>query len=237
VEGVAKLHAHEPRYVHRDIKPENIFIGAEEKLILGDFGLIFFENAQHTRISETYQNVGSRDWMPGWAIGMRIDEVRPTFDVFSLGKVIWSMTSGRRVLRLWYFKDDEFNVEKIFQDSPGMNFANQLFNKRIVEREKNCLPDAGALLQEVDRTIGLIECGAEPIGLMVKRRCKVCGTGEYNLVADDDLLKIRRFGFNSVGNRTMKIFTCSNCGNVQLFSYDKETPPPAWHKPKSEMQA
>jgi len=166
---------------------------------------------------------------------MRIDEVRPTFDVFSLGKVIWSMTSGRRVLRLWYFKDDEFNVEKMFQDSPGMNFANQLFDKCIVEREKNCLPDAGALLQEIDRTVGLIECDVDHIDLTVKRRCKVCG--EYNLVADEDLLKIRSFGFNLVGNRTMKIFTCSNCGNVQLFSYDKETSPPAWHKPKSGMQA
>jgi len=168
---------------------------------------------------------------------MRIDEVRPTFDVFSLGKVIWSMTSGRRVLRLWYFKDDEFNVEKMFQDSPGMNFANQLFDKCIVEREKNCLPDAGALLQEIDRTVGLIECDVDHIDLTVKRRCKVCGIGEYNLVADEDLLKIRSFGFNLVGNRTMKIFTCSNCGNVQLFSYDKETSPPAWHKPKSGMQA
>jgi len=238
VEGVAKLHAHEPRFVHRDIKPENIFIGAEDELILGDFGLIFFEDAQHTRISETYQNVGSRDWMPGWAMGMRIDEVKPAFDVFSLGKVIWSMISGRRLLRLWYFRDDDFNVEKMFQNSPGMNFANQLFDKCIVEREKNCLPDAGALLQEIDRTIGLIECGANHINLTEKRKCKVCGMGEYDMVADEDPTEIHNFfGFNPVGCRTMKIFTCTNCGNVQLFSYDKEAPPSAWRKSKSETQA
>jgi serine/threonine protein kinase len=230
VEGVAKLHAHEPGYVHRDIKPENIFIDKEKKLILGDFGLIFFEDAQHTRISETYQNVGSRDWMPGWAIGMRIDEVKPTFDVFSLGKVIWSMTSGRHILRLWYFRDDEFNVEKMFPNSTGINFANQLFDKCIVERERNCLPDAEALLQEIDRTISLVECGADGADLMKKRRCKVCGVGEYDMVADNSPSGIHNYGFNIVGNRTMKIYICSNCGNMQLFSCDRDAPPSAWHK-------
>jgi len=59
VEGVAKLH--KEGCVHRDIKPENIFVGAKNELILGDFGLVFFEDVQHTRISETYENAGCRD--------------------------------------------------------------------------------------------------------------------------------------------------------------------------------
>ncbi|MDD5064054.1 MAG: protein kinase family protein [Phycisphaerae bacterium] len=235
VEGVAKLH--KEGYVHRDIKLENIFVGTKNDLVLGDFGLVFFDDPQHTRISEKYQNVGSHDWMPGWAIGMRIEEVKPTFDVFSLGKVLWSMTSGRRLLRLWYFRDDEFNVEKMFPDSPGINLANQLFDKCIVERERNCLPDAGALLKKIDRTIGLIKCGADGIDLTQKRKCKVCGIGEYDLVADGNATKIHNLGFNLVGGRTMKIFTCTNCGNVQLFSYDKVVPPPAWQKSESETQA
>ena len=33
--------------------------------------------------------------MPGWAMGMRLDEVRPSFDVFGLGKLLWAMVSGR----------------------------------------------------------------------------------------------------------------------------------------------
>ena len=65
VEGVAKLH--KQRNVHRDIKPQNIFLDANNNLILGDFGLVFFLDDQRTRISETLENVGSRDWMPGWA--------------------------------------------------------------------------------------------------------------------------------------------------------------------------
>lgn len=201
IEGVAKLH--KEGCVHRDIKPENIFVGAKNELILGDFGLVFFEDAQHTRISETYENVGSRDWMPGWAMGMRIDEVEPTFDVFSLGKVLWAMTTGQHILPLWYFERDKFNVERIFPSSAIIKWANPLFKKCIVEEEKDCLPNAGALLGEIDKTISMIENDAERIDLTVKRKCKVCGIGEYNLVADENQLRILHdFGF-TLGNNVM----------------------------------
>ncbi|MGD0552771.1 MAG: protein kinase family protein [Sedimentisphaerales bacterium] len=228
VEGVAKLH--KEGYVHRDIKPENIFIGAKNELILGDFGLVFFDDPQHTRISETYQNVGSRDWMPAWAMGMRIEGIKPTFDVFCLGKILWAMTSGRPVLRLWYFRDDEFDVEQIFPQSSTIKFANPLFERCIVEREKSCLPDAGALLNEIDKTISVIEHGAEHLDLAVNRKCKVCGRGDYALIADEDFTQTHNFGLNPAGNRVMKIFTCTQCGNVQLFSYNGPLQPPAWRK-------
>src|SRR3972149_4165240 len=67
VEGVSLIH--EKGYIHRDIKPQNIFLVSSDNLILGDFGIVFFQDPQHTRISDTYENVGSRDWMPGWATG------------------------------------------------------------------------------------------------------------------------------------------------------------------------
>ena len=48
-----------------------------------------FKMEDEDRITETFENVGSRDWMPGWAMGMLAD-VKPNFDVFSLGKLLWS---------------------------------------------------------------------------------------------------------------------------------------------------
>ena len=100
VEAVAALH--EVKIIHRDIKPDNIFV-TDNGLVLGDFGIAHLEDKDNTRVSETYENVGSRDWMPPWAMGMRLDDVRPTFDVFGLGKVLWSMVSGKSKLRLWYY--------------------------------------------------------------------------------------------------------------------------------------
>lgn len=225
VEGVAMLH--ERGYVHRDIKPWNIFLNSSNDLILGDFGLVYFADNQHTRFSETNENVGSRDWMAPWAMGIRIEEVKPTFDVFSLGKVLWSMVSGQPILRLWYFDEDQFNVDKMFPDSRAINFANKLFEKCIVEKEEKCLSDASALLKEIDNILSMIVLNADLIDLNSERMCKVCGRGTYKLVVNEDTLGTHNFGFDPVGSRQMKIFTCSYCGNVQLFSYEGK-PPPAW---------
>ncbi len=155
VEAVAILHKN--GYVHRDIKPQNVFLNSNNKLVLGDFGLIYFEDDHRTRISGTYENVGSRDWMPPWVMGIRIDEVKSTFDVFSLGKLLWSMVSGKRILQLWYFHRNKFNVEKMFPESQTIKLANPLFEQCIVENEEDCLPDATSLLSEIDNILKKVE--------------------------------------------------------------------------------
>ncbi|MFC1795045.1 protein kinase [Planctomycetota bacterium] len=222
VAAVATLH--DKGYVHRDIKPKNIFLSSNDDLILGDFGLIHFADDQHTRLSHAYENVGSRDWMPPWAMGVRIEEIKPTFDVFSLGKLLWSMVSGKPVLQLWYFDSDRFNVEKLFPESRNLRLANQLFSKCIVELEKKCLQDAGELLRQIDETLECIVLGADVIDLDIERTCRVCGIGKYNL-----LKSTVNFGIRPAGDRQFKIFTCSHCGNVELFSHTAR-PPDAWRK-------
>ena len=134
VEAVAILHDH--NLVHRDIKPANIFLDAEGNLILGDFGLVFFSGQERARLSDTFENVGSRDWMPGWAMSVRIEDVRPSFDVFSLGKVLWSMVSGQPVLPLWYFDKPKFNLEHLFRGRPYVHLINAILKKCVVEEEK-----------------------------------------------------------------------------------------------------
>jgi len=49
--------------------------------------------------------------------------VGPSFDVFSPGKLLWSMLSGSRFLRLWYFDKPEFNVEVMFPENRAMRWA------------------------------------------------------------------------------------------------------------------
>jgi len=122
VDGVAKLH--QAGIVHRDIKPANVFLATDGRLVLGDMGLVSFVDEELTRVTETYENVGSRDWMPGWAYGMRLDKVQPSFDVFSLGKLLWSMISGKPILRLWYWNDPDYDLEKMFPGDPDAEPVN-----------------------------------------------------------------------------------------------------------------
>lgn len=229
VEGVSKLH--ENKIVHRDIKPQNVFIDYEDNLVLGDFGLIFFEDETHTRISATLENVGSRDWMPAWAQGIRIEDIKPSFDVFSLGKVLWSMISGKSILQLWYFKRDLFNVERLFPKNYMMTKANWLLERCITEEEKDCLPNAKALLEEVDRFLSLIELNTDIVSLDIKRRCKVCGLGNYQQIVErGNRAHLEAFGIHPNMGAPYKIFTCDYCGHVQLFDVGdlREALPPAW---------
>ena len=234
VEGVATLHR--KGFVHRDIKPENIFVDEQEQLVLGDFGLVFFEDPGHTRISGTYENVGSTDWMPPWATRMRIEDINPCFDVFSLGKTIWAMVSREPILQLWYHREPsepKFNLEKMFPNRPEMVLLNNLLDKCIVqyEHEPKFLKNADSLLEEIDSLLNALRLGADPISNS-ERPCRVCGLGKYQLKVNnrdrDSYDHIRNFGLHPAGAQTFKVFVCDNCGNVQLFSCQRDSDPPGW---------
>ena len=225
VEGVAALHR--KGFVHRDIKPENIFVDEKGQLILGDFGLVFFEDPGHERLSGTLENVGSTDWMPPWATRMRIEDINPSFDVFSLGKTIWAMVSGKPFLRLWYHRREEFNLERMFPDRSEMALLNGLLDQCIVEDEENCLNDAGLLLNEIDSLLDALRLGTDPMSDS-ERPCKVCGFGKYQLTVNRNNTDTHNFGLNPTGISAFKIFVCDNCGNVQLFSCQHDSDPPGW---------
>jgi serine/threonine protein kinase len=217
IEGVAKLHAE--GYVHRDIKPQNIFCNKQNDLVLGDFGLIYFQDNEHTRISHSYENVGSRDWMPGWAYSLRIDEVRPAFDVFSLGKILWSMVSGKQLLVLWYYDNDENNLVKLFPKKPEMKYANELFKKCIVENENNCLTNAKSLLKEIE----IIENSAQKVIYEKKLKekslnCVVCKIGKYISTTERDGNDIQESRKGTKRNSKFIFYKCNVCSNIQIFS-------------------
>ena len=226
VAGVARLHAGEA--VHRDIKPQNIFISATGELVLGDFGLVFFNDDHRTRLSATLENVGTRDWMPPWAVGMRLENVTPTFDVFSLGKVLgrWS-----RVIR---FCDSGTGKSRnsiwsgFFRTAHSFGSRGGLLSKCVVEEETDCLPDAGAARgnRPDDQHHS---CGGNVIGDGIERQCRVCGVGKYLPLSNNDIDNSFR---RPAGVRVLKAFTCDHCGHVQMFLFPNDSPFPAWRGPK-----
>jgi serine/threonine protein kinase len=230
VEAVAILH--NKGVVHRDIKPQNIFLDSEDNLILGDFGLVFFSDQQRTRLSDTVENVGSRNWMPGWAYSMRVENVKPSFDVFSLGKVLWSMVSGKPVLPLWYFERQDFNLDLVFRAVPYIDLINPILKKCVVEHEHDCWQHAELLLKAIDKAIWIIETGSD-VRPDKPRVCRVCSVGIYEIHADGGTTDVRNLGFDPTGNRGYKVFICNHCGHVQLFLTVGDTPYPAWRQPQS----
>jgi serine/threonine protein kinase len=220
VEGVAELH--KAKYVHRDIKPDNVFLAADGRFVLGDFGLAYFTDDDCKRLSLTLENVGSRDWMPFWAQGMRIEQIRSTFDVFSLGKLIWAMVMGGGVLRGWYFNHPdypEFDVTKRYPDAPHIGAVNELLSLCVVEHERQCrLSDAEALRDEIDRLLRKFQHGVD----WPAKVCRICGEGKYQPTA----LKRSEweaFGLRAAQGRSFQIHACDACGHVELFTKVKDT--------------
>jgi hypothetical protein len=66
-----------------------------------------------------------------------LDDVSPAFDVFSLGKVLWAMASGRAVLQLWYFDRPDYDLMKAFPADGRMPWVNRLLQKSVREEQKD----------------------------------------------------------------------------------------------------
>ncbi|MCC6796390.1 MAG: protein kinase family protein [Candidatus Hydrogenedentes bacterium] len=226
VDGVRYLH--EKGIVHRDIKPKNIFVAENGDLVLGDFGIAFFQDDQRTRLTDTFDQAGSRDWMPAWALHGRVDDVKPNSDVYSLGKVLWSMLAGRERLVLWYILRDGNNLETLFPNDDNMRLINDLLRKCVVEDEENCIPSAIVLLEEVDKLLKMLALGGEILRDDLKRHCRVCGEGQYLLRANREQVKLSNFGLEVRGSNTYKFFVCNACGHVQLFFFEDGKSLPIW---------
>lgn len=222
IDGVAQLHNR--GRIHRDIKPGNIFLAADGRLVLGDFGVVFFLDRERTRVTDTFEKVGTTDYMPGWVRRERIDEVRPSFDVFALGKVIYEMVAGRK-LHLWYLDEPDFDLLKLFPgNSPEMRLLREMLVKCVCERERECLADASALLREVDRTILIMRRNGQQVRQGIDRLCGVCASGTYHPIGGHPA----NVGIEPRGSNRVELFSCSNCGHLQMFYFENGKLPPSW---------
>ena len=218
----AVSHLHVKGVVHRDIKPGNIFVTSNDHLVLGDCGLAFrLENQR--RLTTTFENVGTRDFQPTWSQGVRLEDVTPAFDTFSLGKVLWTMVSGRPKFPLWYFDQPDHDLRKMYPGEPAFEYIHELLTKCVVEFERDTkLRDAGDLLKEVDATISAIGAGCQLPGRHFGMRCRFCGIGTYRESEQ----------FHIVGNLSTgakrHYFTCDNCGHVEGFVWANHRTPQAW---------
>jgi serine/threonine protein kinase len=158
VETVA--HLHKDGIVHRDIKPANVFV-REGQLVLGDFGIVYVPN-QGDRVTRTNERVGPRDYMPQWGdLGDRLEEVRPNFDVYMLGKLLWCMVAGRLKLPREYHKRQGFDLTEMFPNTPDMHIINAILDQSVVEDPSNCLGSAQQLLSILDESLSVLDRGGQ----------------------------------------------------------------------------
>ena len=87
-------YAHDKGIVHRDLKPANVLIDVDGKPRITDFGLA--KNiAADSGITATGQVMGTPSYMPPEQAAGKTESIGHRADVYSLGAMLYSLTTGR----------------------------------------------------------------------------------------------------------------------------------------------
>lgn len=225
---------HKDGIVHRDLKPANIFIGDDGRLIPGDFGIAFLPGGSE-RGTLTHERVGPWEYMPQWAdTGDRLEDVKPNFDVYMLGKVLWCMIAGRPRIPREYHRRPGFNLTNIFPNNKDMPIINSILDKCLVEDSHQCLASAKELLEVVDEKLAMID---DEVPLLyedgkIVLPCRVCGKGFYQNETFPGTVRLQQLNEYSVPQEpiVVQVLVCNVCTNRLFFApnYPEEGAKRGW---------
>jgi hypothetical protein len=193
--------AHSANILHRDLKPPNIFIRKDNSIVVGDFGLCIDLGDAVERATQTREEIGARNYIAPEVAKGRVEEPEPTIDIYSLGKVLYFMLSGRTLVREEY--DEGADDLRAGDAGLAMNFVYELFDKTIKHHPQDRFQSTRDLLYTLDSVIERVQLKAHVLKSGVPQHCMFCVVGQYQASGPD--------------HQGYHIFVCTTCGNVQRF--------------------
>lgn len=232
-DGVA--FAHSKGVIHRDIKPDNIFIRMDGSPAVGDFGLCFLaEDGERLTFSD--EAVGSRWYIAPEFEDGRQELVSSRCDVYSLGKLLYWMMTGKVFAREKH-REAEYDLTRGAKANEAY-LLYELLDRMIINDPARRLADAGEVCREVEQLRRRIGMGAHAIGKGIPQLCSYCGIGTYQLAVHYRTIGqkhgypsyVKNFGLNFIDNSKWIIQVCDHCGNVQMFRPEYAKDPDIWDK-------
>jgi len=176
--------------------------------------------------------------MSPWAydnVRLKLSQLNPRLDIYPLGKVLWSMLTGRNGFPFWEFDKEDNNLEKLFPNDHSMPLVNGLLARCIVREEKDCLSSTMELCSAVDVLIEQVEAyheGFRPGGAETWP-CRVCRKGKYIPATPPDFdqdhgiaaplrggavrVLAQVMGAGVSDRAAFSIYVCDRCGHAELF--------------------
>ncbi|MBW3540817.1 MAG: protein kinase [Planctomycetes bacterium] len=87
--------AHRHGVIHRDLKPDNIMLDGRGQPVVMDFGLARRSTGSDVRATQTGQMLGTPAYMSREQVDGDVDRVGPSSDMYSLGVILYELTTGR----------------------------------------------------------------------------------------------------------------------------------------------
>jgi serine/threonine protein kinase len=174
-EALYKVHEHESKIVHRDLKPANILYNSKTKSpLIIDFGCCQMEG-DHT-ITLVDEGVGTPNYMAPECESGAPGDVTFKSDIYSLGKLLWSMVTGHRTFAREAPAFTTKNLTKQFPKKSDCWHLTRIFQKTIRQDVNHRYENAEKLADDCRYVIYLI--GHYPPLERAAHFCPICGQGE-----------------------------------------------------------
>jgi serine/threonine protein kinase len=144
--------AHAKGVIHRDLKPGNVLLMPTQRdVVINDFGLGLLKDRDlEAAVTEQDEVVGPRYFMSPEQ-QLRPSEADERSDIYSLGKVLYYMLTGKG--KLYREKLDDIN-EALSEPNPYIpQIQSKLLNKMVAEKQDDRFSDVNEIIDELDRIL------------------------------------------------------------------------------------
>lgn len=212
LEVLTACEKHSPRIVHRDLKPGNILLLRDGSIRIIDFGICQIEG--DTPITMDDEGVGTANYMSPECESGAQGEPTVASDLYSVGKILWSVISGKRAFARENPVFATKSMPDIFPDSPETWHLHHIFEKTIRKSPTDRARSAEACCELLHLVRSLINNGNPPLEL-IWERCPLCGIGTLHDFDGSHMV------FGNPMPKEIGAAQCSYCGSCFAVNFKK----------------